>query len=38
MTIQRDAYVDGMHDTREAVVDEPRRDAFFSYQDLARLD
>jgi hypothetical protein len=38
MTIQRDAYVDGMQDTREAVVDEPRRDAFFSYQDLARLD
>src|SRR6476646_4782601 len=27
-----------MHDTREAVVAEPRRDAFFRYQDLARLD
>ena len=38
MTIQHDAYASGTHDTREAVVDEPRPDAFFSYQDLARLD
>ena len=38
MTTQRDAYVDGRHDDREAVVDEPRRDEFFSFQDLARLD
>jgi hypothetical protein len=38
MTIQRDAYASGTHDTRETVVDEPRPDAYFSYQDLARLD
>jgi len=34
--MERDGYVDGMHDTREPVVDRP--DSVFTYQELSRLD
>ena len=37
MVIETDAYVDGMHDTREPVWEEST-DQLFTWQELARLD
>src|SRR5690242_4395052 len=37
MVIERDAYVDGMHDTREPILEE-ESDRLFSWQELSRLD
>ena len=35
--IEHDSYVDGMHDTREPIVEEPL-DTLFTWHELARLD
>jgi uncharacterized protein DUF5130 len=37
MVIEADSYVDGMHDTREPITEEPDN-SIFSWQELARLD
>lgn len=37
MVIETDAYVDGMHDTREPIWEE-QTDQLFTWQELARLD
>lgn len=37
MVIETDAYVDGMHDTREPITEE-KTDQLFSWQELSRLD
>jgi hypothetical protein len=37
MVIESDAYVDGMHDTREPIGEE-QTDQLFTWQELARLD
>jgi hypothetical protein len=35
--VERDSYVDGMHDTREPIMEETH-DRLFSWEELARLD
>jgi hypothetical protein len=37
MVIEADSYVDGMHDTREPIMEE-QTDQLFSWQELSRLD